>query len=62
MNYLIEYPQTPCIGVCHINTATGYCIGCWRTLDEISNWGTQSPNEQKIIKLQIKQRMQINQT
>jgi predicted Fe-S protein YdhL (DUF1289 family) len=31
---------SPCIGVCRIDEATGWCAGCWRTLDEIAAWGT----------------------
>jgi predicted Fe-S protein YdhL (DUF1289 family) len=31
---------SPCIGVCRIDEATGWCAGCWRTLDEIAGWGT----------------------
>lgn len=29
---------SPCIGVCRINAATGWCEGCWRSLDEIGAW------------------------
>ncbi|MEW6694669.1 hypothetical protein Tther_00480 [Tepidimonas thermarum] len=30
---------SPCVGVCRIDAATGWCAGCWRTLDEIAAWG-----------------------
>lgn len=29
---------SPCIGVCRIDPATGWCVGCRRTLDEIASW------------------------
>lgn len=29
---------SPCINVCVINAETGYCHGCYRTVDEISGW------------------------
>ncbi|MGE5089639.1 MAG: DUF1289 domain-containing protein [Candidatus Levyibacteriota bacterium] len=29
---------SPCISVCRIDAATGLCIGCQRTLDEIAAW------------------------
>lgn len=29
---------SPCIGVCRIDPATGWCAGCLRTLDEIASW------------------------
>ena len=32
-----EVPS-PCISICAIDPDTGYCIGCFRTLDEIGGW------------------------
>ena len=29
---------SPCISVCRIDDASGLCIGCLRTLDEIAAW------------------------
>jgi predicted Fe-S protein YdhL (DUF1289 family) len=31
---------SPCIDVCQMNAATGWCDGCWRTLDEIAGWSS----------------------
>ncbi|MEK9671911.1 MAG: DUF1289 domain-containing protein [Rhodospirillaceae bacterium] len=31
---------SPCISVCVVDEPTGYCKGCWRTVDEIAAWGT----------------------
>jgi len=31
---------SPCISVCRIDPATGWCVGCLRTIDEIASWGT----------------------
>ena len=30
---------SPCTSVCRMDPATGLCLGCWRTLDEIAAWG-----------------------
>jgi uncharacterized protein len=30
---------SPCNSVCLMNEATGFCRGCFRTLDEIAEWG-----------------------
>ena len=30
-------PLTPCVGVCCLD-ATGYCLGCLRSRDEIARW------------------------
>jgi predicted Fe-S protein YdhL (DUF1289 family) len=29
---------SPCVNVCRIDAASGYCEGCLRTLDEIALW------------------------
>ncbi|MDE1951441.1 MAG: DUF1289 domain-containing protein [Betaproteobacteria bacterium] len=33
---------SPCIQICAMDTTSGYCQGCWRTLDEIAAWSTLS--------------------
>lgn len=30
---------TPCVKVCVVDGATGLCLGCFRTLQEIAGWG-----------------------
>lgn len=30
---------SPCVGVCRMDDTTGWCAGCWRTIDEIAHWG-----------------------
>ncbi|RUM27596.1 DUF1289 domain-containing protein [Rhizobium vallis] len=30
--------QTPCIHVCSMDPASGFCVGCGRTLQEIGGW------------------------
>jgi uncharacterized protein len=39
--------RSPCISVCRIDAATGWCEGCQRTLDEIAGWGTM-PDEARL--------------
>lgn len=29
---------SPCVGICKLDEATGYCLGCARTGDEIADW------------------------
>ena len=29
---------SPCINVCRMDEASGLCVGCLRTLDEIAQW------------------------
>lgn len=32
-------PASPCVGTCAIDEASGLCVGCARTRDEIAAWG-----------------------
>lgn len=43
---------SPCIGLCRLD-AQKVCIGCFRTIDEISRWGLLSSDEQRRILRQI---------
>ncbi len=48
--------KSPCIGVCEIDKKGLFCIGCFRSIKEISNWKTFS-TEQKMLTLdKIKKR------
>jgi predicted Fe-S protein YdhL (DUF1289 family) len=29
---------SPCTSVCALDAVTGYCAGCYRTIDEIAGW------------------------
>ena len=43
-------PSSPCIGVCHIDGKTGFCLGCYRTLPEIAQWHKKTDSERcKVI-------------
>jgi uncharacterized protein len=36
---------SPCIDVCRLNPQTGYCEGCFRTLEEIRSWKTMTDSD-----------------
>jgi uncharacterized protein len=44
-----EEPASPCVEVCRIDTVTGLCLGCRRTLDEIAGWRDFSAAEKKAV-------------
>lgn len=29
---------SPCNNVCRIDADSGWCLGCWRSIDEIAGW------------------------
>lgn len=35
---LEEEVESPCISVCAVDDTTGFCMGCYRTLEEIQGW------------------------
>jgi predicted Fe-S protein YdhL (DUF1289 family) len=39
--------DSPCIGICKLDSTGRYCLGCFRLVEEISGW-QQFSNEQKI--------------
>lgn len=41
--------ESPCILVCTIDTETGFCLGCARTLDEIARWSSMSAEERTTV-------------
>ena len=47
---------SPCINVCRIDAATGWCEGCLRSLDEIAGWRAMSPDEQRAVLARLPQR------
>ena len=40
---------TPCVKVCAVDGASGYCLGCRRTLPEIAGWARLSDAEREAI-------------
>jgi predicted Fe-S protein YdhL (DUF1289 family) len=49
-------PLSPCIDVCRMNSGTGLCEGCLRTLDEIAAWSTLSPAQKRAVLEQLPSR------
>ena len=46
--------KSPCIAVCKIDYESGYCLGCNRTIEEITDWSSLSDSEKKKIFQRIK--------
>lgn len=44
---------SPCINVCVIDECTGFCAGCFRTLDEIAGWGDLSETDKRAILIRV---------
>ena len=48
---------TPCNNVCVVHPAKGLCIGCGRTVDEITRWTTMSDSERGDVMAALPQRL-----
>ena len=52
--------ESPCIGVCVIDEASGLCEGCLRTLEEIALWGSSSPAQRREILARVNARRRVD--
>jgi predicted Fe-S protein YdhL (DUF1289 family) len=50
--------KTPCVAICRIDGATGYCVGCGRTTTEIASWIRGDDSWRESIMRQLPQRME----
>jgi predicted Fe-S protein YdhL (DUF1289 family) len=41
----MQTTSSPCVAICQIDPASGFCIGCGRTGREIAMWVTMSEDE-----------------
>ena len=40
---------SPCINVCRMDDATGWCEGCLRTIDEIAAWSGMADDDKRAV-------------
>jgi predicted Fe-S protein YdhL (DUF1289 family) len=48
---------TPCIKVCVVDTASGLCSGCGRTLTEIGGWLGLSDDQRRAVMAMLPSRL-----
>ena len=44
---MAELIETPCVAICR--TENGTCIGCGRTVEEVTKWWDYTDHERKIV-------------
>ena len=49
---------SPCVSVCQMEEASGLCLGCRRTIDEIRDWIILTPDEKRAVLARIEERNQ----
>ena len=55
---MINLPS-PCISICKLNKSTGFCDGCFRTINEISQWPSMTDVERMSLLETLRQRQGI---
>ena len=51
--------DSPCVKICVIHPASGLCIGCFRTTDEIAGWSTMKPDARKSLVAELPKREKL---
>jgi len=55
--------RSPCINLCRLDPATGWCEGCLRTLDEITGWSELDDEAKRAVWQRIaRRRAQLDPT
>lgn len=49
---------SPCINICRMSPASGYCEGCFRTIPEITEWSRASDARKTAILAEVAARRQ----
>ena len=62
MNFHDTAPATPCIKVCVVDPLSGLCIGCGRTIAEISLWPEMSEDERRAVMSGLPERMEAGRS
>jgi hypothetical protein len=47
---------SPCINICQMDAATGWCSGCLRTLDEIAWWSQLDDDSKRAVWQELSRR------
>ena len=49
-------PLSPCIALCVLDPASGYCRGCFRSIAEIAGWVALTPEEKRRVLAELERR------
>lgn len=55
MSEIEEQVMSPCVGIC-CPDQNDVCMGCFRTMDEITRWWDMSSTEKKQLLLELESR------
>ncbi len=49
--------DTPCVKICTLDVRLGLCLGCGRTIDEITRWATMNASERTHVMRELPSRL-----
>ena len=49
--------ETPCLKICTLDARAGRCLGCGRTVDEITRWSRMNASERAQILADLPDRL-----
>ncbi len=52
----VDDVPSPCINVCRMSPQTGWCEGCFRTIDEIACWSGATREEKLAVLAKLNER------
>ena len=50
---------SPCLNICKMDAAVGWCEGCLRTIDEIAGWSQLSEDDKRAVWSRLRERRVI---
>jgi hypothetical protein len=59
MDSLVEMTmiESPCVKVCTLETRSGLCLGCGRTIKEIARWSAMTVEERRLVMTELPSRL-----
>ncbi|MCL5777329.1 DUF1289 domain-containing protein [Limibaculum sp. FT325] len=48
--------ESPCVKICVIHPQTRLCVGCSRSIDEISAWSRMTPDARRVVMAELPSR------
>jgi predicted Fe-S protein YdhL (DUF1289 family) len=49
--------ETPCVKICTLDARAGLCLGCGRTVDEITRWSRMDASERARVAADLSARL-----
>jgi uncharacterized protein len=48
--------ESPCVKICVMDSGSGFCLGCYRTLEEIADWAAMTSEARRSVMAALDER------